>query len=160
MPARHPFVQPRIEPADPAHAAVLAAIHKASFPPPERWDAGVFAAELALPGVRGLFAPEGGLVLWRVAVDEAEILTLAVVPARRRKGLGAALMRAALRDMAAAGVVALFLEVARGNAAARRLYAALGFARVGLRRHYYASGEDALVLRCNPGMAAPPASGS
>ena len=39
------------------------------------------------------------------------------------------------------------LEVRRGNAAARRLYESLGFEEVGVRRNYYGSGEDALIMR-------------
>jgi ribosomal-protein-alanine N-acetyltransferase len=47
----------------------------------------------------------------------------------------------------AGGAVAMFLEVAEGNAAARALYGAAGFAEAGRRRRYYADGGDALVLR-------------
>ncbi len=45
------------------------------------------------------------------------------------------------------GAVALFLEAALRNVAARGLYDAMGFAFIGQRRRYYAEGEDALVLR-------------
>jgi ribosomal-protein-alanine N-acetyltransferase len=86
-------------------------------------------------------------VLARVAAGEAEILTLAVVPGARRRGLGAALMQAALARAAEAGAREMFLEVAEGNEAARRLYGALGFAGVGRRPRYYSDGRDALVLR-------------
>ena len=51
---------------------------------------------------------------------------------------------------AAAGVSRLFLEVAEDNWAARRLYAALGFAPVGRRRNYYRRGQSmvaALTMR-------------
>lgn len=145
----------RIEQAGPAHAAVLAAIHAESFPPAERWDAAAIGEQLSLPGTRALLAPAGGFVMWQQAADEAEILTLAVLPALRRAGLGHALMEAAMRAMAASGAAVLFLEVARRNQPARRLYATLGFAQVGERRRYYADGGDALVLRCDLPMATP-----
>jgi ribosomal-protein-alanine N-acetyltransferase len=48
---------------------------------------------------------------------------------------------------AAQGAVAMFLEVAVTNTAARALYAAHGFTEAGLRRRYYSDGTDALVLR-------------
>jgi len=135
--------------AGPAHAAALAAIHATAFPPAEQWSAAAFATHLALPGVFAVIDEAGGLVLARVAADEAEILTLAVAPALRRQGRGRALLAAALSHAAAAGARRLFLEVAEGNAAARALYAAAGFREVGRRPAYYASGEAALVLQAD-----------
>lgn len=139
---------------------MLAAIHAESFPPEERWDAASIGEQLGQPGIRALVAPGGGFVMWQHAVDEAEILTLAVLPALRRVGVGRALMSAAMDTMAAAGIVVLFLEVARDNQPARRLYAALGFVQVGERRRYYADGSDALVLRCDLPVATPRRSGA
>jgi len=50
----------------------------------------------------------------------------------------------------ARGATRVFLEVAETNAAARALYAAMGYERLGLRRGYYrdpaAGSVDALVL--------------
>ncbi|MEO9191617.1 MAG: GNAT family N-acetyltransferase [Acetobacteraceae bacterium] len=133
-------------PAHPSHAAALAAIHAASFPAASAWDAASFAAQLALPGVFGLIHPEGALVVGRVAADEAEILTLAVIPSARRRGLGAALVRAAMLAAGAEGAATMFLEVAASNNAGRALYAAVGFRSVGRRRRYYPDGGDAMVL--------------
>lgn len=146
--------------ATPAHAAALAPLHEAAFPPGERWDADALAQQLALPGVYGLAALRGdgapaGFILARVAADEAEVLTLAVVPAVQGQGIGGLLLRAALDHAAAAGAGAMFLEVSPENAAALALYARAGFAAVGRRRGYYPDGGDALVLRCalSPGEA-------
>ena len=52
--------------------------------------------QLELPATFGLIHPLGGMILGRVAADEAEILTLAVAPAQRRRGIGSALLRAAM----------------------------------------------------------------
>ena len=87
------------------------------------------------------------MILARVAADEAEILTLAVDPGQRRRGLGSALLRAAMDRAAGLGAMSMFLEVAVTNHAARALYAAHGFIEAGLRRRYYSDGTDALVLR-------------
>ncbi len=125
----------------------MAAVHAQSFPPAERWGADAFALQLALPGVFGLIAPAGGIVLARVVADEAEILTLAVLPAARRMGLGRLLLCEARMAAAAAGALAMFLEVSEANPAARALYASTGFLPVGRRRNYYADRSDALVLR-------------
>ncbi len=129
-----------------AHAPAMAAIHAGAFPPGARWNAEAFAAQLALPGVFGLIHPEGGFALARVAADEAEILTLAVIPATRRQGLGRALLSAAMARARAAGARRMVLEVSAGNIPARALYAASGFAAAGRRQRYYEDGSDALIL--------------
>ncbi len=132
--------------AHPSHAAALAAVHASAFAPGEVWEEPAFAGQLALPGVFGFIDPEAGLVLARVAAGEAEILTLGVVPAARRRGAGRALLRAAMGEAATRGAETVFLEVAAGNEAARALYTAAGFREVGRRSSYYADGGDALVL--------------
>lgn len=144
-----------MEPATSHHAHALAAIHAASFPPRERWGADAMALQLGLPGGFGIIDPRGAMLLARVAADEAEILTLAVMPAARRRGLARALLAAAAAEAAGRGAAALFLEVAAGNLPARALYGAAGFTQVGLRPRYYPGGADALVLR----RALPPAPG-
>ena len=125
----------------------MAVIHADAFPAGESWGADAIFLQLALPGVFGLIAPAGGMLLARVASDEAELLTLAVMPAARRQGLGSALVRAAMREAAARGARTMFLEVSEANNAARGLYAASGFAEVGRRSRYYRNGAAALVLR-------------
>lgn len=135
-----------ITPATILHAQPLAAIHAMSFPPRERWDDAAIAAQFSLPGTFALITAEGGMILARVIADEAEILTFAVIPARRRRGLGRALLEAASDATRARGARILFLDVAAGNAAARALYTAAGFRETGRRPRYYADGDDALTM--------------
>ena len=89
---------------------------------------------------------DDGFVLARAVAGEAEILTLAVAPAARGKGLGRALLQAAISKAQALGAQTMFLEVGADNPAALALYAGLGFTKVGDRKGYY-QGRDALVLR-------------
>jgi ribosomal-protein-alanine N-acetyltransferase len=137
------------DPADapsPELATALAALHAMAFADP--WPASAFAALLSLPETR-LDAVADGFILTRLAADEAEILTLAVCPLGRRRGVGRRLVDTASAALAAEGATRLFLEVAEDNAAARALYAKAGFAEVGRRPGYYGrpSGTvDALVL--------------
>ena len=138
-----------ITPATAAHAPALALIHAAACPPGETWGPDAMELQLAQPGAFGLIDPEGGMILARVAADEAEILTLAVAPVARRRGIAGALLAAAMTRTAAAGATTLFLEVAAANSAARALYASLGFTEVGYRRNYYPGGAGALVLRAS-----------
>jgi ribosomal-protein-alanine N-acetyltransferase len=136
-----------MRPACAVDAAALAAVHGAAFPPSEAWGEQAIALQLGLPGVFGLIDAAGGMVLARIAGHEAEVLTLAVVPASRRRGLGGALLDETLREIRDRGARVVFLEVSEVNQAARALYAAAGFVEVGRRRRYYADGADALVLR-------------
>jgi len=103
-------------------------------------------------GVPFLVAQHGGAVIGYViahhAVDEAEILNLGVAATQRRHGAGRALVEAILGALRTKGIGAVYLEVRESNAAAQRLYAALGFGQVGRRRGYYRTPvEDAVVLR-------------
>lgn len=136
-----------IVPATPLHATAMAEIHAAAFPSAERWGVQAIALQLTLPGAFGLIDPAGGMLLARMAADEVEILTLAVVPAARRRGRALEMLNSAVARARGAGARAIFLEVSTDNAAAKTLYARLGFAEVGRRQRYYASGSDALVLR-------------
>src|SRR4029077_8199477 len=75
---------------DPASdTAALAALHSACFP--DAWDAKAIAELLATPGAFS-FHNQDGFVMARVAGGEAEILTLAVAPHARGRGLGRALL--------------------------------------------------------------------
>jgi [ribosomal protein S18]-alanine N-acetyltransferase len=130
---------------------VAAALHDASgFH--ETWTADAFNGLLA-SGADGLLAVSdgtpAGLILWRVAADEAEILTICTLPAQRRLGVGRHLMDAAKAALKAAKIQRLLLEVAVDNDPAIALYRAFGFTDAGRRRGYYTRPEgraDALVM--------------
>jgi ribosomal-protein-alanine N-acetyltransferase len=123
--------------------AALAELHAACFP--DAWRAAAIRELFAGPGVFA-FVASGGFILARVAVDEAEILTLAVVPSKRRQGIARALIQAAAAHAQTLGARTLFLEVATGNDPALRLYNGLGFTAAGWRKAYYGA-EDAHVLK-------------
>ena len=125
----------------------MAAIHATAFAAPDNWSADVFSLQLGLANVFGLLHKAGGIILVRVAADEAEILTLAVTPRVRRGGVGTALLREATNSAGAMGARAVFLEVSVANIAARQVYTRAGFVQAGLRPNYYSDHADALVLR-------------
>jgi ribosomal-protein-alanine N-acetyltransferase len=114
----------------------------------QAWDGKAMRGLMESPGILAFLAPRG-LVMARVAADEAEILTVGVEPAARRAGLGAALVAQAAEAAQASGARTMFLEVATGNVAARALYGRLGFREAGRRKAYYAASEDALILRAD-----------
>lgn len=137
----------RVVPVSFAAAAALAEVHRQCFDNAaglgEAWDADAFADILQVPGTvafaaRGKEEELNGVAVVRVTRDEAELLTLGVIPGARREGVGKALLARAVRAAAARGARRLFLEVAESNEAARTLYREEGFADVGYRRGYYA----------------------
>ncbi len=84
------------------------------------------------------------------AVDEAHLLNLSVSEKRQGGGLGAHLLRHAMRAARRAGASVLLLEVRPSNTKALALYQNFGFQQIGVRRGYYAAEagrEDALVLQ-------------
>jgi ribosomal-protein-alanine N-acetyltransferase len=138
---------------DPAR---LADIHARAITP--AWTEAALRDLLNQPGVWAEVEADG-FILMRQAGDEAEVLTLAVLPEARRRGRGLALMQAALATCRARGVSDVFLEVAADNTAAQALYRAMGMVESGRRRGYYARSEgsavDALILTRNLGRALP-----
>jgi ribosomal-protein-alanine N-acetyltransferase len=134
-----------------------AALHAGSFLPlgERAWTRQDLAELVASPGVAGLLLQvdghDAGLAVCRVAADEAELLTIAVQPAHRRKGLARRLLAAVIDHARNAGARTLFLEVGVDNPAARSLYEAQGFRVVGERRGYYQRGKgpaaDGIVMR-------------
>ncbi|MFV2003137.1 MAG: GNAT family N-acetyltransferase, partial [Paracoccaceae bacterium] len=82
--------------------------------------------------------------------DEAEILTIAVSGAARRRGVGSALLRLFEPTARARGVRTLLLEVAQSNAGALAFYRAHHFEQRGRRPAYYRATPqnrvDALIM--------------
>ncbi|MCC6914604.1 MAG: ribosomal protein S18-alanine N-acetyltransferase [Rhodospirillaceae bacterium] len=148
---------------EPAHALVAGALHRTSFAAP--WRDEEFAKLLEQPGVAGLMwtgAEPQGFILIRAVADEAEILTLAVAPDFRRRGIAESLLEEAARMLRAGGTHRLFLEVADDNTAARALYEKRGFTATGRRAKYYERGAaprvDAVIMALAlqpPTLAAP-----
>jgi len=121
-------------------AAELAAIHAACFTLPRPWTAPEIKALLASPHVFVL-TESSGFLMGRAVAGEAELLTLAVLPAARRHRIGAGLVQQFLVEAQARAAAQVFLEVAAGNSAAIALYQQAGFANMGRRKDYY-TGED------------------
>lgn len=119
----------------------MAVLHKAAFPEGEQWDAAAFADLLALPSTHayGIGADIGlkGLLVLQVAVDTADILTLAIAPAHRRQGFAGQLLIAAAQILGMKGFERFVLDVAADNDSAIAFYRAHGFIEDGVRKNYY-----------------------
>jgi ribosomal-protein-alanine N-acetyltransferase len=148
----------RVEPvqrkAAGALSKALSQLHASCFPD-DPWPPQTIAEVIEMIGVFGRIASDDaetitGLALAQSLGEECEILTLGVVPKRRRGGIGSALLAAVIAETRRRGARTLFLEVAEDNTAARALYGSHGFVQIGRRANYYrrVSGlADALVLR-------------
>lgn len=148
--------EPTILDARPSDAAALTALHGRAFA--HGWSESEFERLLADKVVIAHVARAGssktpaGFMLSRRAADEAEILTVAVAPAERGRGIARQLLARHLGRLAALGIARVFLEVDDGNRPALQLYARAGFREVGRRAGYYARAEGsgaALTLRRN-----------
>lgn len=116
------------------------------------WDIEAYYGELTNPTALYLTASVAGRILgfggmWAVR-DEAHIVTLAVDPEYRRRGIARTLLHALLVQARVRGVTVVTLEVRVSNVAAQALYASFGFIPIARRRRYYPdNNEDALVMR-------------
>jgi len=126
-------------------------IERASYQFP--WGEGIFRDCLRVGYVCRVLTLSRQVVAYGVmsfGAGEAHILNLCVHEAYRCRGVGRRLLGALIERAAAASMNEAFLEVRPSNTAAIRLYLALGFEQVGMRRGYYQAAdgrEDAAVLR-------------
>ena len=144
----------------------IMAVMEAAFDPAygEAWNRRQVADALMMPNTHALVVDDNGIplpadrddagepagfVLTRHVLDEEELLLIAVSPAARRRGVGAALIELMFAASKARGTSQVFLEMRRGNPAIH-LYEKAGFTPIGERRNYYrlANGEriDAITF--------------
>jgi ribosomal-protein-alanine N-acetyltransferase len=127
----------------------MAAVHARAFDQERAWNAAEFSDLLDSPFVQA-FTHDFGFALTRSVAGETELLTLAVDPGQRRKGIARRLLCRWL-DAPAQSADTAFLEVAADNTAAIALYLDLGFATIATRPAYYArkngSVADALIMQ-------------
>ena len=122
---------------------------------PGAWSRGTYESELANPARRYAAVvtarPGAGERLVGYAGvnlgDDAEVMTVGVDPAHRRRGLARRLMTDLATEARRAGCARLLLEVRAGDHGAQALYTRLGYVAIGRRAGYYAAeGEDAIVM--------------
>ena len=94
------------------------------------------------------FSPSA-FIRWAVvpAVDEGQLVRLAVHPDHRREGLAGELLRLSEEILRREGITILYLEVRVSNAGAKALYEREGWTFQGIRKAYYRNGEDAALYK-------------
>ena len=129
--------------------AKIAELEKLCFSDP--WTEDALAAVCRYPVLYGWKAEEGGEIVGycctQVVFEDAELQNIAVAPKARGRGFANALLTAAEEHAKGLGAEKCFLEVRVGNIPALRLYEKFGYERIGVRKGYYADGEDAIVMR-------------
>lgn len=123
-------------------------IENVSFKFPYSMD--LFRRLLAQKSTRMLVAQNSGgnvvgYILYSIRPGKCLIISLAVLPEFRRRGVGAMLMQALIKDV---GPLAKYIElqVGCGNIDAVKFYQKFGFKVEGVLRRYYPDGEDAYYM--------------
>ncbi|MAM60422.1 GNAT family N-acetyltransferase [Maritimibacter sp. UBA3975] len=124
-------------------------VYAAAFPKGRAWSPLELAELIGGPGGFEV-SVDAGFAIGRAIAGEAELITIAVDPARQGRGAGRVLL-AAFEDTARRrGAVSAFLEVAADNAAGLALYRSAGWQESGCRRGYYprtgADPVDAILM--------------
>ena len=98
-----------------------------------------------------LVADQGGTILGYIAGisswREGHIVSLAVIPSWRRKGIASQLVHEEIAIFENLGKKRVKLEVRLSNKAAISLYESLGFEKQKIVRNYYENGEDAVLMK-------------
>lgn len=123
-------------------------LERATFPDPWPWSA--FASEIdgdAPPVVAECGGVLAGYMCRMLGPEELHITNIAVAPAYRRQGIGAALLTDTIEFAVCKGCRWIYLDVRPSNEAARALYERFGFVEIFRRRKYYIRPqEDGLVM--------------
>ena len=136
----------------PADVPSVMAVERAAYS--SGWPSTAFERELTQNGMARyivLREEAGGAVqgfagLW-LMVDEAHVVTVAVLPELRRQGLGRVLVHGLVLLAIDHQMALATLEVRVSNDAARALYREYGFYEVGQRKRYYSDNhEDAVIM--------------
>ncbi|MBU6263222.1 MAG: ribosomal protein S18-alanine N-acetyltransferase [Actinomycetales bacterium] len=131
---------------------ILVSMDRAYFPH-TAWPAEQFRAEIGkatrmflvvesnaqIIAYAGAFLPNAG--------GEGDIMTIAVAPEFRRKGIAKELIARLESWAKARGAIAMMLEVDVSNIEAIKLYQNLGYESLNIRKNYYGYGRDAQIMR-------------
>jgi ribosomal-protein-alanine N-acetyltransferase len=122
-----------------AHSPIISVLHGVCFE--EAWSESAIKQTLSMPGIIAYLASQKdephAFIVGRVATDEAEILTIGVMPIWRCKGIAKLLLETFLEEVKTRGAKHAYLEVADDNNSAQLFYTLAQFEEVGRRPNYY-----------------------
>ena len=117
-----------------SYAKPLAELHALCFAKP--WTQENFLQILSLPTTIG-YGNDKAFILCSDLTQDIEILTLAVLPSERRKGIATLLLKEIQNLVIKQNKNNIFLEVNATNIPAQQLYLKCGFIQTGKRKNYY-----------------------
>ena len=128
----------------------ISEIEKTSFKDP--YPVSLLSLLLTISPEYFLVAEDSGRILGYVSAlteksGKAHLVSIAVHPKHRKKGVARVLLENLMERLEAENVREIWLEVRVSNRAAVSLYRSLGFQEQGIIEAYYEDGEDALSMK-------------
>lgn len=115
------------------------------------WNERQYAQEIKAPYTYAIVYEEQGCIegyaVFHLLGADSELLSIAVCEQAQRKGIGSKLIQAGLSLLDLDKSDCCFLEVRENNIKARTFYEKHGFTLFGIRKKYYADGENAALYR-------------
>jgi [ribosomal protein S18]-alanine N-acetyltransferase len=134
----------------PSDLGALYAIDQSCYSPEIAYSLAELQWYLHLPGASCLVAESGKVILGFILTAHkrahGHIITIDVLAAHRRTGVGSALLRVAEQFLAASGVREVWLETATNNDAAIAFWHGRGYRTRGRIKGYYPGGLNALAM--------------
>ncbi len=141
-------VQMKVVPIEREHLSLIAQLEKRCFCEP--WSEKALEILLGDHAFGFVLLQDGQAVSYAgmmTVLDEGQITNVASHPDFRKRGFGAAVLKALLDEAQARGLSLISLEVRKSNRDAITLYERAGFCVAGERRGFYKHpGEDAWVM--------------
>lgn len=113
------------------------------------WNYDMLVSSFKASRLFGFIAEENGektgFITYSVLPPDADVISVYVKKEKRNRGIAAALIFAAIKDVKNMGGKKIFLEVRESNFPAINLYAKFGFIQISVRKKYYGD-ENALVF--------------
>jgi ribosomal-protein-alanine N-acetyltransferase len=140
------------EPSDKAFIAALSGKVFSVYGPyrttVRRWfESGATMTSISMAEGRPVgFVMIGALPGDREGETRAEVLAIAVAPEFQHRGIGQELLRHAQKCLEVLGDQRLFLHTAKENLVAQKLFLKNGFRPVQIKKSFYPSGQDALMM--------------
>ncbi len=141
----------QLRPFRPSDLETLSAIDRSCFPASVAYSRQELESFITQPNSRTWVAVEGETVLGflvadRLSKDVGHVITIDVLEAWRRRGIGNQLMAAVEQWADTLGLRLIYLETAENNVTAQRFYEARGYRKAKMLHDYYANGAAAWVM--------------
>lgn len=114
------------------------------------WNYNVFKSELENENSKYIVAIKNNKIVgyagFRIVMDIAHINNIVVKKDLRNEGIGTILLQELIKMCTELKMNEVTLEVNEHNSVAINLYKKFGFKQVGLRKKYYRTGDNAIIM--------------